>query len=187
LFFVIPGFVFTSVIFKEISSFANGWSYFILPANRIEKMVAYWLLTTVVYIIFSLSILIISSLIISGLVSLLFEPTFFVFNPLNFQFQELIVHYLVLQSVYFLGAISFQRNHFFITTLFVLLVLGFLVLFSILGFRLIFGDWSIFLNADTVSPEFFEQIKLWIKVIYYGLLAPFFLLMSYLRFKEKEI
>jgi uncharacterized membrane protein YeaQ/YmgE (transglycosylase-associated protein family) len=189
VFAFIGGALVTSNIYKEISSKHRGWFYMMLPANPSEKLLSYWLLTSVGYAIAASVALSVASLVTSLFTTMFFKTTFYVFNPLASQHLTLMLHYCIVQSVFFLGAVYFEKNNFLKTILsvFVLqMVLG--IVGGIVG-KILFGEWHIEANTLSLEGDYFFTVLIpnVAKTFYYGLMIPLFLTVSYFRLKEREV
>jgi len=189
VFLFIGGILLTSNIFKEISSKHRGWLYMMLPANPSEKIISYWLLTTIGYAVISSLTLIISSIVLSTLSTLIFKTTFYLFNPFNAIHLEILLHYCIVQSLFFFGAIFFQKNNFLKTILSVFVfqtILGFIALFIM---YLLFGSVKMELNNMVLADDPFFTVTLpnTAKLLYYGVMVPFFIIVSYFKLKEREV
>ncbi len=189
LFLFIGGLLITSNIFKEISSKHRGWFYMILPANPSEKILSYWLLTTIGYFVISSLTLIISSIIISILSTLIFKTSFYVFNPFSVQYLEVFIHYSIAQSLFFFGAIYFRKNNFIKTILSVFVFVIILGATSAFIMYLLFGSTGMELNNLNLSNDHFFTVILpyTAKALYYGFMIPFFITVSYFKLKEREV
>ncbi len=189
VFFFIGGALITSNIFKEIGSKHRGWFYMMLPANPSEKLLSYWLLTSVGYALVASVALSVASLVASLFTTMFFKTTFYVFNPLESQHLTLALHYCIVQSVFFLGAVYFEKNNFLKTILSVFLFqMALAIIGGIIG-KIVFGDWNIEASSFNLESEglFTTIIPNVARIFYYGLMVPFFLTVSYFRLKEREI
>lgn len=188
-FLFIGGMMLTSSIFKEISSKHRGWLYMMLPANPSEKILSYWLLTTVGYAAMASLALVVSSIVLSVFSTLIFKTAFYVFNPFNIAYLEILLHYCIVQSLFFFGAIFFQKNNFIKTILSVFVFYAILGIVAVIIIYLLFGTAGIDSNNVQLADEhFFTKIIPDIaRVSYYGLMVPFFVIVSYFKFKEREV
>lgn len=185
----IGGVMFTSSIFKEISSKHRGWLYMMLPANPSEKIISYWLLSSAGYVVMASLTLVVSSIVLSALSTLIFKTAFYVFNPFSMVHLNILLHYCIAQSLFFFGAIFFQRNNFIKT---ILSVFVFAMIMGVLGViitYLLFGKTGIDSNNIQLTDDhlFTVTIPYIAKVSYYGLMVPFFIIVSYFKFKEREV
>ncbi|MDF1678787.1 MAG: hypothetical protein P1U32_08860, partial [Legionellaceae bacterium] len=121
------GFILTQRAFSSLHHMHKGYRYLTLPASNFEKLFARWLLTGIlyalvftilVYALFPLGELIKSSIPAISSKPLLVEQGFWekvlVVLP---NVRHVIMHYLVLHSVVFLGCIYFKKHALFKTGL----------------------------------------------------------------------
>ncbi|MGI6479664.1 MAG: hypothetical protein ACOX0M_09520 [Salinivirgaceae bacterium] len=180
---IFGGFIITSKVFKEISSKHRGWFYMMLPANPIEKVLAYWLTTSIGYIVIASIAMVVLSIITSLITSIFFKTALYVYNPVDKTGLMFMVHYCILQSVFFLGAISFRKNNFLKTILAMFVVI--VVVAIILGIisYLLYNDASIdSTGMNIINPKIYYSLN----IVYYALVIPFFLTVSYFKFKERR-
>ncbi|QHT68745.1 hypothetical protein GXP67_19890 [Rhodocytophaga rosea] len=183
--FFIGGFIFTSRIFSELNSPQKSYFYLTLPVSTLEKVIGSWVLSSPVYVVvFSVGIFIIY--LITGLVAGgnhasipdMFDKHYF---------QSMGV-YMVTQTVFFLGAAYF-RNYNFLKTLLALFVLQVIIgsYSGLLGWML-FGSK---LQSEDFSGGFQYFVEYTIPqiahVLFWYLLAPFLLVVSYFSLKERQV
>ena len=189
VFLFIGGVMLTSNVFKEISSKHRGWLYMMLPANPSEKILSYWLLTTVGYVVMASLTMVVSSIVLSVLSTLIFKTAFYVFNPFSMAYLEILLHYCIVQSLFFFGAIFFQKNNFIKTILSVFVFNTILGIIAVIITYLLFGTAGIDSNNLQLTGDHFFTVIIpyTAKVFYYGLMVPFFIVVSYFKFKEREV
>ena len=191
--FFIMGYIFTSMVYSELRTPQRGYLFMILPASTLEKLIVPWILSSVLYIIASLFAMFLINILLIG-VAILFSGNHVpLFNPLSPAVLKMFAIYLVTQSVFLLGAIYFKRYHFLKT------VLSLFVICMIISFYVgITARLIVFHNFQSISfdnnnmPENVQNFFSYtftpiIKVLFWGFLAPFFLLVSYFRLREKEV
>lgn len=194
------GLIFTSLVFKEAHSanLIHGW--LMTPASQFEKYLQKLLLTTVFFII-ALIIVFVAASVLNSLVYLLFfsqRPP--VFNPFQSWVWINTGHYMIVQSIFFLGAVWFRKYN-FVKTVLTLNVLQFLftvILGLVVGLvywtpirEAVHGNSWFFMEAGQILAIKFSNLNPFFikasKIIYFGLLAPFFWFVSWLRLKEIEV
>lgn len=183
------GLVITSTTFKELNSKNRGWFYLMLPANPLEKLLSNWLITSIGYAVAASLLLVVSSLISSAFAVLLFGESMYIINPFEPHFLQFLLHYCIIQSVFFLGAIYFKKHNFLKTILSLFILFFTLVFIVVIISQGLFQTWSISseqfeINDDTLLGS---NLLTAIKAVYYALIVPFFLTVSYFRLKEKEV
>lgn len=183
------GMFLTSNIFKELSSKHRGWLYMMLPANPSEKILSYWLLTTIGYTVMVSLTLIASSIIISVFSTPIFKTAFYVFNPFAADYLAVLTLYCITQSLFFFGAIYFKKHNFIKTILSLCAFIAILGVIAVPIIYLLFGSTSIdSSNFNLVDDHFFTvALPNIAKVLYYGFMVPFFITVSYFKFKEREV
>ena len=189
LFIFLMGLIITSTIFKELGTKSRGWFYMMLPANPMEKLLANWLISTVVYSVVASAVLVLTSMVNSLFTSLIFNESFYIVNPFRADFLKLLLHYCIIQSIFFLGAIYFEKNNFFKTLLAIVVSSIGLMIITGIVVKLIFQSPEITIDPieQNGTPEFLESFLLAVKIGYYALIVPFFLTVSYFRLKEREV
>ncbi|MDC7232886.1 MAG: hypothetical protein PQJ58_06615 [Spirochaetales bacterium] len=194
------GLIFTSLIFKEAHALNQIHGWLMTPASRLEKYLQKLLLTTVFFTL-ALIVTFFTASALNTLVYLLFfsqRPP--LFNPFQSWVWINIGHYMIVQSIFFLGAAWFRKFNFVKTvlTLNVLQIAAALVLGLIAGLvywtpirEASHGNAAWFMEAGQILTLRFTSVNPALitigKVVYFGLLAPFFWIVSWLRMKEIEV
>jgi len=189
VFLFIGGILITSNIFKEMSSKNRGWFYLILPANPSEKILSYWLLTTIVYFVIASLTLLLSSILLFIISMFIFKATFYIFDPFSVQYLKVFIHYSIVQSLFFFGAICFKKSNFIKTVLSIFLFIIGLGATSVFIIYLLFGSTALELNNLNLTNDYFFTMLLpyTAKTLYYGFMIPFFITVSYFKLKEREV
>ncbi len=202
----VGGLIYTSLVFKEAHSARQIHSWLMTPASRLEKYLLKLFRSTLGYfgvlviLMFTASVLnvLIYSLKFTDWVAPAVSPV--VFNPFRSWVWINLGHYLIIQSVFFLGAIWFKKYNFIKTvlTLYILLIV-FAVLTvgaSYLAFwapirQAVTGNPAYFIEAGQMLAARFSRMNPWIitvlKVVYFGLIAPYFWFLSWIRMREVEV
>ena len=192
-FFFIGGFIFTSTIFSELGTPQRGYMYLIIPASTFEKLVVSWFVTSILYIAASLVVILLINLLLIAIFSILPLNHVQLFNLFSPTMLKSYGVYLVTQSIFILGAIYFEKSHFLKTILSIFLIcLAIAIYTSIAAKIIILNLTSSFQFNNSNIPEnlsnFFVNIFApTMKILFWGCLAPFFLIVSYFRLKEREI
>jgi len=191
------GFYFTSTSFNELNRKEERMNYLAIPASIFEKFSMKLLITTLGYIISVTLIYWLFSKFIDLITLRYFDFQFDVFNPFGEHYLLLIKLYLVLQSIFILGAATFNRFSFF-KTLFALGLIGLIIgTFFGISLRLVFADFfeSLFVPRDDVtvipSIEFrnFMEYTAWplLQNLFWYVLAPVLWVIAYFKLKEREV
>lgn len=183
--FFIGGFIFTSRIFSELNSPQKSYFYLTLPVSSLEKVVGSWLLSSPIYVVvFSIGILIVY--LITGIVAGFNNAS--IPDMFNKQYFLVMGVYMVLQTVFFLGAAYF-RNYNFLKTLLALFILQ--VIIGLYGGLLAWMFFGGSLQSDDFSGSFQYFVENTIPqiahIIFWYLLAPFLLVVSYFSLKERQV
>jgi len=103
--------------FKELHNKTKNEAYLLLPASALEKICARLLFATLFFYAYLLVFTSLTSVVVEWLNAMLFGQQNQRFNPLDAMEWRVFGHFLVIQSLYFLGAAWFRKNHFMKTTL----------------------------------------------------------------------
>lgn len=188
-FFFAGGYVFTSTIFSELRSSNQGYLFLTLPASTFEKLVVSWLITSLLYVLASIFIMFIMNVILN----VFSGHAVPLFNLFQSSMLKSYAVYIVTQPVFLLGAIYFRRVNFLKTMLSLFAIAVIISIYSSVAARIIvIHKFSSFQAFDGDMPDnlrnFFENIFApTIKIIFWYCLAPFFLVVSYFRLKEREV
>lgn len=192
-FFYIGGFLFTSRIFNELHQPEKSYQYLTLPASSLEKLISQWLISAVGYAVAAFIGLVITAFLGGVISSVLFDMDFQMLNLTNTRFIANAKEYLVIQSIFFLGACAF-RNYNFIKTLLAMFIVSFVIgLFTAaLGYFLLgqtfMSEMELMSHIDSYAPAFItENLIPFLNAIYWYGLAPFLLVVSYFKLKERQI
>lgn len=178
----IGGFMITNRAFNEIHDQRKAAAYLTLPCSNLERFLSKFLLTTVFFAIALLVIFYCISLLSVISNALLFHRSVKPFNIDSMIVWVLIGKYIILQSVFLLGAAYFQKNAVTKTTL------TLACLFIALAMLSFLFSWIIcptcnqggLVNLISISLHGFYFI-FWIT------LAPIFWFITYVRISESEI
>ena len=190
---IFGGALFTSSIFNEYGNKKGAISGITLPASITEK---FWVAWTLSVKIFAISSLILYYLILWIVVLIMRQPDFHFFNLWSLSGFKIFIDFLFIQSIYFLGAIYFNKHHFIKTSL-LIVVLGSLFSYSnghllpiimgkdFMGFTQNGGD-LILKNMVIYSRNHRFPLNI-LKELIFFVLAVIFWTASYFKLKEKEV
>lgn len=187
----IGGAIITSASFSEMHKPEKSMHYLTLPASAFEKVFSTWLSTTVIFLLATVAYFYAAWYIASGLAFLLTNTKFATLNLFDAGLWQIMGIYLAVQPVFFLGAVYFKGYN-FLKTLLVLFVLSmFNSIFQSVTGLLVFGH-AIFngsMNDVNFTGEayFMEKVLPAIKIIGLYILPVFLLVVSYIRFNEREV
>lgn len=189
--FFAGGFIFSSSVFSELNSSGKSYTFLTLPVSNLEKIIGSWLLTSPLYIIvfnLMLALIYFISAISAGLeISML--------NFYGSSFWNIIAVYTVLQTIFFLGACTFKNYNFLKTLLSIFLLFVILASFggSLAGilFQGHFDGDTIHFNNESFLSNNESSLKYivtkTVPLIFWYILAPFLLIVSYFKLKEREV
>lgn len=195
------GFIFTSQSFRQAHKKLLNHDWLMLPASTLEKFIEKLLLNTVVYSVAALAFYTVFTLLAKLIIQVFLGEYFPGFNPFDRYIWMMIGHYILIQSVFFLGAAWFKNNN-FIKTILALVVFSMIVsLISTLIGWIVFNDyfWTIVradfnLNMDLSDgfdsmrfEAFGYNVLTLFKVIYFGLMAPVCWFGAWLKLREVEV
>ncbi len=193
------GLIATSMIFKEMHRKETAQNYLLLPASNFEKFFSRLLISTIGFALITLIGITVISYLSEGVNSLIFKRHNEVFNPFTKTVWILIAHYLVAQSIFFLGSVYFRKYHFIKTINIIFLIQISTAVITALFVRIVYFDLfeGLFRIGNTglliqweelplTSGSFTNLIKT-IKILYWLIPAPLFWTISYFRIKECEV
>ena len=98
--------------------------------------------------------------------------------------------YVVTQSVFFLGALYFRKNNLLKTLLSVFVIQAIFSIVMVFAGWLILGEFNQ-LNEENIPADtmyfFTVNIPEIARTVFWVVTAPFFLIVSYFKFKEREV
>lgn len=192
------GFVFTSIIANGLNNPQSRMSHLSLPASDFEKFLSKLLISSLGYLIVVTLVYWLFAGITDSLISRWFNYQRLPFNPFNAFYLLIIKLYLVLQSIFLLGALYFRRFEVFKT---LVSLLAIAIVFGIIGFilvRIFFYDAfeGLFETSNHTIPYIpsegfrdFVSGSLWSTVqnLFWFALAPLFWIVGYFKMKETEV
>ena len=196
------GYILTSSMFKDAHDKSRNIYWLTLPGSTFEKLISRLLISSVFYVIL-LTLLYPLLAMVSELFNLaLFGIRHDFFNPFTRDILKLSPYYLVTQSLFFAGAATFRKHPFAKTILSMAVFQILLSIIAVLLLRIFFGSYfqSVqnlnfnevdFMNFTGYSMESLNGLARFGqtvgKIIFWGLLAPFFYIVSYFKLSEKEV
>ncbi len=193
------GLLISGFAFPEIRNRLKNYRYLTLPASSLEKFVSYLLLTTVGYIsLFTISYWGFSHVFLSIIESILDTENLNVFELTNPLLWNVIQAYIIIQSLFLAGALSFRRlPPLSALAVFFLAILGLFLVGKFYAW-MIFGD-HISGNLANIAPfkwfpgyqfkesEIADNIPMGIFTGIWYVATLFFWLIGFLKLKEKEV
>jgi hypothetical protein len=197
LFLYSSGFIVTARAFHELDDIKTAGTWLMIPASTFEKFSSRLFLTSFGYVVGSLVVYFLVVLISKGLNQMIFGFSLPLFNPLDPWVRYNAGLYLVLQSMFLVGTIYFRRFAYVKTILFLaLLSLVFLIGFFVMS-KWILGDHiravlsgDIQISWDLISMQWAgnigDTLLFWMRIGFWGFLAPLCYVITYFRLKEIE-
>jgi hypothetical protein len=168
----------TSRSFVDLHDQERSSHFLLLPATNLEKFLGRLLLTTIGYMVGTVLIFYVVSLLVAGFTWLVFGKISVIFQPMHKDMVHFLAIYMVYHSIFFLGAVYFKTNNFSKTNLclcglgLVFFLLAVIIFWIFLGVN-IFDGWRV-LNDITLG------------LIFAIILLPGIWLAAYLRLCESE-
>lgn len=185
------GFIFTSNIFGELQSPVKSHFYLTLPARIEEKLISSWLISSPLFVIISLVVIFLVSFIISMVLVIFYEGSMLLFNPFTKSALTTVGVYLVLQTIFLLGSVYFRKFNFLKTLLALFVVYMIIVVWSmIMVFVVVRPQDMIFVGegfnfeGNLMAPDTFGSFM---SILFWYVMGPFFLIVSYIRLKERQV
>lgn len=195
----IGGFIITSRSFVELHAKSRNHDWLMLPASPIEKFLGRLLLSSVGVGVGAVIYFFLFSLLGSGVHALVFGRAYPLFNPADGTVWLMVLHYIVLQSLFFAGAVYFKKAH-FIKTVLVLTAFFFVLMLLVAGVaRLVFWrEFTQLTAGGSIANLDFSPIQARLEsaghvvsvisqVVYWAILAPVFWVFAYFRLAEAEV
>ncbi|RDV11046.1 hypothetical protein DXT99_25595 [Pontibacter diazotrophicus] len=184
--YMLGGYIFTSKVFDEMHAPQKSYMFLTLPVSAAEKLLAAWFITSPVYVVVAGLVMVLLSFISASLAGnveafpYLFDETFF----------NCVGVYMVTQAVFFLGATTFRSNNFLKTVLALIVVALLIAAYTGLLGYILFGNSGMRFeegkaNEFEKTAEFVTNTV--IPFLFWFVFAPFLLLVSYFKLKERQV
>jgi len=194
---IIWGTIHASLQFNELGDKRLNEGYLLLPASTLEKTVARYLNSTVVFTTYLLVFMTLLPLLLEGINMVLFGRNNGLFNPFSGFTWRIIGIFMLIQPVFFLGGAWFRRNRWFKTVISIFIICALLGLIGCLVFFILFsGDMGGFFQGNgftikdglnwQVNDELFAGIVIGLKVLCFAIAPPFCLYLAWLRVQETQ-
>ena len=193
------GFIFTSLSFaRSMHSKRGQHAWLMLPVYAHEKLIAKIISYSIVYPLGLILFTFASSLVNEGIMWVIWRHSVPLFNVFDPMIWEMAGHYVVISSLFLLGAAYFRSAHFIKTVLSVLAFAVSLAIIVGLSARIAYaphfdlmtsGNFQIDENLILAQVNC-ERWAIWGErignVLYWGVLAPLFWTVTYFRIREIE-
>ena len=182
-FLMLGGAIMTSIFFSDDMFSKKGQhAWLMTPASSLEKFLSKAVINAFVYPI-ALILLFTAASAFTELIALAITgDKFIMFNPFNGSVWTLVLHFLVVQSIFLLGGTYFRSVHFIKTILAVGSLSILFAIFVALVSRIVFapyftGFFTPNFDSITVNFQAFESnmriFSIIGKIFYWALIAPF--------------
>jgi hypothetical protein len=188
---LIGGYLFTSSLYADAHQVMRAQAYLTLPISPLERLLGRLLLSTLGYVAVSLVGYFAVTALAAGVSELIWGTSHGLFVPGRQAWQAILL-YLVTSSVFLFGALYFRRLHAFKVIMSgTLLGLGVALLATGVAWLLFRGSFENGVNftVDLLvdAPRMASAIVVAARIFLWGLLAPLFWLLAFLRLRELEV
>ncbi len=193
----LSGFIITSRAFSELRDERSAAGWLTLPASTLDKFASRMIITSVGYTLGVMAVYLLIALLSEGINMWLFDYSHALFNPFSPMILKGSAVYLVLQSIFLVGAIYFRRFTLIKTILFLSVLSVVIILFVILASKLILGSqfsamlrhesyfqWA--LMSKMCKEEIAGVLAIGFRVLFWFIIAPLCYVICYYRLKEFE-
>ncbi len=190
--FFIMGYVFTSNIFSELRTPQRGYLFLMLPASILEKLLVPWLISSVLFVLASVAMIFLINILLLVISLIFLGNPVTIFNPCALPVLKMYAIYLVTQPIFVLGSVYFRRYNFLKTVLSLFVFILILGIYVTLAGKLIINHNFQGIHFEDGVPQHLEHFFTSVffpavKILFWGCIAPFFLIVSYFRLKEREV
>jgi len=201
----VSGFIFTSRVFREIYAPVKSYTYVTLPGSLLEKYIERWFLTSIGYVIGTFAAYSVITFASEGINHLLFGYSHGLLNPAQKPFLIGVAAFLVLQGIFFAGAVFFKKHPLIKTILMVAMAAFVLMVIAIVAARLIMPEYFEFTARTGGRVGSFRELAAWLglteeglqmlgktlwlvlRIIFWAALAPCCWVLSFLKFRKIEV
>ncbi len=199
----VGGLAYTSTLFNEMNSPQPKQFYLTTPSSHLEKFISKLLISTIGYTLLTMVLFMVISFITTLLIELRTGSNLEHFNPFSFENIGTIKSYLIIQSIFLLGAVSFRKIS-FLKTIAILLGIGFVlgVILTTVGATSLLHEIAVInsLDGEDVDIEITDignylrgmenplgKYSNFIYWLYLLALAPAMWVVTYFKLTEKEV
>ncbi len=175
----------TSEAFSDLHGRGSNASFLLLPASALEKTLSRLLIYTVGLIVYLLAFTVALSWVLEGINTLWIGERRELFSPFDSLAWSLVPHFVVAQSLFFLGAAWFRKVH-FIKTVGAAIALAAGLCAIAAGLAWLVGPIAC-VNAECYEFPLFDWLTDAAPVAYFYLLPPFCWFVAWLRVTETQV
>jgi hypothetical protein len=173
----------TSQVFADLHGRGTNAAFLLLPASALEKTAARLVVHTVALFVYLLVFTTVLSLVLEGINAALFGVRREFFSPLDRVAWSIAPHYLVVQSLFFLGAAWFRKLQ-FVKTVGAVLAIA-------IGWSLVAVAIALVLRATSIDQLVVHDPVDWLReyapVVYYLVVPAFCWFVAWLRVTEAQV
>ena len=136
----VGGFIYTSLVFRELHNGAAATLFLTLPSSTLEKFASKALVTSVGYAVGVVAFSTVTAALSEGLNWLIFRTHHELFNPADLRVLRMLAFYLVTQSVFLLGSVYYRKLAFVKTAGVVSLISIVVAILAVLLAGVVFRD-----------------------------------------------
>lgn len=190
------GTVQASLALNELLDKRLNEGFLLLPASALEKTIARYLNSSIFFTVYILIFTTVSAFVIEGINMLLFGRHNALFNPFDPVAWDAIRLFMVVQPLFFLGGAYFRKVRWFKTVMSIFIIctgLGLLMVISGLIFLSGYDDLYLVFSGEIqnldwdVNISLFERSATVVKILWYGVMPPFCLFVTWMRVKETQV
>lgn len=188
---ILGGCILSSMAFKELGDTLKRYRFLTLPVSAFERFLCVWLLTTIGWIVLYTIVFTVYTWVANPIGQLIYSKvTFEPFNPFSARAFSVVKYYIIIQSVFLVGASHFKKFVFGKT---LVVIISFATL---MGFLLYFSMKDIFLGdhycTDAGECELIDALGVhyvWfvIKGFFWWVLAPLSWVLTYFGIKGQTV
>jgi hypothetical protein len=194
----LAGLIVTSRGFRDLHEKTRNTAFLLLPASSLEKTLARLLMLSIGFIAYLVVFMTLVAMLSEAANWLLRNRWETVFQPFEAHVWKLAGHFVILQSVFFLGAAWFRSNHLFKTVLaIVVLIAVYIAIVALVG-RLLLRSMSnpefIVTAVENLSFGLYEQHRLifdvagvFVELAYFVLLPVLCWTVAWMRVTETQV
>jgi hypothetical protein len=189
------GILLTTRAFRDLHDPVKGFSWLLLPASSLEKILSRILLTTLVYSFGSLVIYLLFSLFSEGINMLVLRRCHLIFDPFDPVIFKSIGIYLVVQAPFLTGAVYFKKHALSKTILFLIFSILIIGVGLLIAMRIIFGEGFSWWNVQEIfysnEVDDFTAVGSGVintaKALFWFAVPSVSWIICYFRYKETEL
>jgi hypothetical protein len=177
------GTIATSQAFADLHGRGTNAAFLLLPASALEKTAARLVVHTVALFVYLLVLTTVLSLVLEGINAMLFGVRRELFSPLDRTAWSIAPHYLVVQSLFFLGAAWFRKLQ-FVKTVGAVLAIA-------IGWSLVAVAIALVFRATSIDQLVVRDPVDWLRdsapIVYYLVMPIFCWFVAWLRVTEAQV